>query len=105
MTALSVASLRHCYQTTSKKYVHGLDLKGVSFVAPPSTVALSHSNAASVETSLKICVVQNGDIRNAFYKKRCKTLTLDITVRISNNYRKFLQIAAQLNSVKFSIFV
>jgi len=42
------------------------------------------------EISLNICVVQNGDRRNALYKKRYKKLTLHITVRIGNNYKAFL---------------
>ena len=84
INALSLACLRHCYQTSSLKYVSGLDVKGVYFTAAPRMSALSPRKPTSAETSLNICVVQNSDRRNALYKKRYKKLKLDITVRIGN---------------------
>ena len=70
MNVLSLACLRHCYQTSSLKYVNGLDVQCVYFTAAPRTSALSHRKPTSAETSLNICVVQNGDRTNALYKKR-----------------------------------
>ena len=81
MNALSLARLRHFYQTSSLKYVHGVHVQSVHFTAAPRTAALSHTKLKSAETSLNICVVQNGGRRNALYRKRYGMLTLDITVR------------------------
>jgi hypothetical protein len=81
MNALILGCLRHCYQISSLKCVHGLKVKGVHFTMAPITVALPHRKPTSAETSLNICVSQNGDRINALYMfnsgpTRCTLYTL-----------------------------
>jgi len=64
MNALSLACLRHCYQTSSLKYVHGLHVQGVYFTAAPRMAAYICPKYLSISALFRTAIEETHCIRN-----------------------------------------